>query len=346
MQYIAFDAHKKYTWARVEDEKGQVMRQGRIEHEKAALRKFLADLEEASPVAVETVGNWYWIVDEIEQAGCQPKLVNARLAKVMMGQVNKTDKLDARGLNHLQRNGTLPTVWIPPAPLRDAREMPRARMALVGQRTQLKNRVHATLAKYGIPAPAVSDLFGIKGRQMLTPLLAELPQHTAAVTGELLEQLDHLQQVISRLEKRIAEVFQPTPAAQLLGTLPGVGPTISVVLLNELGDIRRFPTAQHCAAYAGTVPRVHASGGKQWGGRVRMDVNPYLKWAFVEAANAAVLHRKVASHAHIIRLYTRLRTRRGHGKAIVAVARHLAEAAYWVLRKGESYQPPGSSMRG
>jgi transposase len=346
MQYIAFDAHKRYTWARVEDEHGKAVRQGRIEHAKAALQKFLADLESGSPVAVETVGNWYWIVDEIEQAGFQPKLVNARLAKIMMGQVNKTDKLDARGLNRLQRSGTLPTVWIPPAPLRDAREMPRTRMALVGQRTQLKNRVHATLAKYGVQAPAVSDLFGVKGRQLLQPLLAELPPHTAAVTAELLEHLDHVQEIIRRLESRIEEVFLPTPETQLLRSLPGVGPIISVVLLNELGDIRRFPTSHHCAAYAGTVPRVHASGGKQWGGRVRMDVNPYLKWAFVEAANAAVLHRGKATHAHIIQLYNRIRARRGHGKAIVAVARHLAEAAYWVLCKGESYRPPGSSTRG
>jgi hypothetical protein len=65
-------------------------------------------------VAVETVGNWYWIVDEIEAAGCVPRLVHARKAKLMMGQINKTDKLDVRGLNQLQRTSTFPTVWIPP----------------------------------------------------------------------------------------------------------------------------------------------------------------------------------------------------------------------------------------
>jgi hypothetical protein len=65
-------------------------------------------------VAVETIGNWYWIVDEIEAAGCVPKLVHARKAKLMMGEINKTDRLDVRGLNRLQQAGTLPTVWIPP----------------------------------------------------------------------------------------------------------------------------------------------------------------------------------------------------------------------------------------
>ena len=72
-------------------------------------------------MAVETIGNRYWIVDEIEAAGCLPRLEHARKAKLMMGEINKTDKLDARGLNRLQRNGTLPMVWI----LGPARPLPR-----------------------------------------------------------------------------------------------------------------------------------------------------------------------------------------------------------------------------
>ena len=64
--------------------------------------------------------------------------------------MNKTDKLDARGLNKLQRIGTLPVVWIPPGQLRDKRELTRTRMVLVAQRTQLKNRIHSTLDKYGL----------------------------------------------------------------------------------------------------------------------------------------------------------------------------------------------------
>ncbi len=106
MQYIAFDAHKHYTLASVAAPDDRLVREERIDHERGALRQFLGRCERASPVAVETTGNWYWIVDEIEAAGCVPKLVHARKAKLMMGEINKTDKLDARGLNRLQRNGT------------------------------------------------------------------------------------------------------------------------------------------------------------------------------------------------------------------------------------------------
>ena len=344
MQYIAFDVHKKYTWATVEDQSSQIVRQGRVDHRRGALRGFLSACEPGVPVAVETVGNWYWVVDEIEEGGFEPKLVNARLAKLMMGQVNKTDKLDARGLNLLQRNGTLPTVWIPPAEVRDARELPRTRMMLVGQRTQLKNRVHATLAKYGLSLPEVSDLFGKAGRKALARLMEQLPPNTTEATRAVLQQLDGLEQAITAVERRIAEVFDDTAENKLLRSLPGVGPTLSVIIATEMGDIERFGGAERFASYAGTVPRVHASGGKSYGGRVRMDTNPYLKWALVEAANAALLQGD--RYGHVRRLYDRIRARRGHGKAIVAVARHLAEAAYWVLRKQQPYQEPRRSTRG
>ncbi len=344
MQYIAFDVHKRYTWARVEDKSARLLRQERIEHKPGAVRRFVAQLEPGSPVAVETVGNWYWVVNEIEAAGGKPRLVNARLAKLMMGQVNKTDKLDARGLNLLQRTGTLPTVWIPPAEVRDARELPRSRMALVGQRTQLKNRVHATIAKYGLHLPEVSDLFGVAGRQALVRLLGELPPNTAQATRIVLGQLEALEQAIKAVEERMAEVFAPTPEHELLRSLPGVGPILSVVIAAEIGAIGRFATGERLASYAGLTPRVYASGGKSYGGHVRTDVNTYLKWAFVEAANAALLQGD--RYGHVRRLYDRLHARRGHGKAIVAVARHLAEAAFWMLQKQAPYQAPKGPTRG
>ncbi|NIM71054.1 MAG: IS110 family transposase, partial [Xanthomonadales bacterium] len=259
----------KYTWARVENRAARVVRQERIPHARGAFGAFLSKCEAGSPVAVETVGNWYWVVDEVERAGGAPQLVNARLAKAMMGQFNKSDKLDTRGLNLLQRTGTLPTVWIPSAEMRDARELPRTRMALVGQRTQLKNRVHATLAKYGLTPPALSDLFGKAGRIALSALSKQLPPHTAQALGTVLTQLDGLEQAIVSIEKEIAAHFHPTPEVELLRTLPGVGPILSVVIQAEMGDVNRFLSHECFASYAGTTPRLQASGGKSYSGRTR-----------------------------------------------------------------------------
>jgi len=144
MEYIAFDSHKRYTLASVQKQTGGQLYEARVEHERRSIKEFLSRWEPGSPVAIETVGNWYWIVDEIEEAGMVPQLVHARKAKLMLAMVNKTDKLDARGLNRLQRTGTLPTVWIPPRQLPDQRELPRTRMVFSRMRTRLKNRIHAT----------------------------------------------------------------------------------------------------------------------------------------------------------------------------------------------------------
>jgi len=140
-EYIAFDSHKHYTLMEREDRQTARTVQLRVAHQPGAIRACLRNCESGTDVAVEATGNWYWIVSEIEQAGLKPQLVHPRKAKLMMGLINKTDKLDVHGLNRLQRNGTLPTVWIPPAELRDQRELTRTRLVLVAQRTRLKNRL-------------------------------------------------------------------------------------------------------------------------------------------------------------------------------------------------------------
>ena len=345
MENIALDVHKKYTWARVENTKGDRLYECRLAHAHGTIKNFVKRWTAGSTVAVETVGNWYWVVDEIEAGGGKPQLVNARLAKLMMCNVNKSDKLDAKGMNHLQRNGTLPTVWIPPSSVRDARELPRTRMVLSRQRTQLKNRVHATLGKYGYVVEEVSDAFGKRGREIVMELSTKLPSHTQLALQRVLNQLDHLVENLKAIEAEMIKVFVPCPQTTWLKTLPGVGEILAVVIWTELGTIERFSRAEQLASYCGLVAREHSSGGKFRYGAVRRDVNVYLKWAFVEAANSSILNCERCQYNHISQLYQRIKARRGHGKAKVAVARHLSEASFWMLKKGEPYREPMSSTQ-
>lgn len=138
-----------------------------------------------------------------------------------------------------------------PGELRDQRELPRARMMLVRQRSQLKNRIHATRAKYALHDVDVTDLFGVRGRALLRERLVLLPEHTAYTTGRLLEQVEQLTREVDSLEQRMTTVFKPTPAIQWLLTLPGVGLILAVVIALEVGDVTRFPTAEKLAGYAG-----------------------------------------------------------------------------------------------
>jgi transposase len=343
-QYIGCDAHKKYSVFVAMDEAGQLSPAQRVEHSRENLRMYLKTLPPDSPIAVESIGHWYWLVEEMEQAGHHPFLVHARKAKLMMGQINKTDKLDARGLALLLRNGTLPSVWIPPGELRDQRELPRLRMVLVSTRTMFKNRILVTLAKHAIRIEGVSDVFGVRGRSLLKQRLGELPPETRRSVETTVLLLDQVQEQIKCIEERIHEIIEQTLAMKLLMTLPGVGPILTMVIALEMGEVKRFPSGAHLASYAGLVPRIHQSGGRTYYGRVRPDVNRYLKWAFVEAANVIVLNQRRMAHPHVLQLYRRIRDRKGHAKAVVAVGRHLAEAAYWILVKGEPYREPKRSQ--
>lgn len=339
--YIGCDAHKKYSVFSGLSEDGEIIPPRRVEHEQPGYRLYLNTLPNRSIIAVESVGNWYWMIDEMEKAGHQPYLVHAGKAKLMMGNINKTDKLDARGLAVLARNGTLPSVWIPPGELRDQRELPRMRLVLVGMRTKLKNRIHATFAKYGITFDEVSDIFGTKGRRLMESAMTRLPPETCQSVVSQLSLLEEVDESIKAAEERIREVIKENQVMQLLQTIPGVGPILAISIALEMGDVDRFSSGEKFASYAGKTPRVSSSGGKTRYGRVRSDVNRYLKWAFTEAANVVVVQQHRLGDCHVLRLYWKVRHRAGHAKAITAVGRHLAEATYWIVKKNQVYQEPG-----
>jgi len=219
MDVVSMDAHLRYTVAVVEDEQGRNRRRERIDHAPGAIRRFASRFNSGTPIAVEALGSWYWIVDEIEEAGMVPKLVNAGKAKALLGSRNKTDHLDAKGLNVLQRTGTLPTVWIPPAVLRDQRELYRARMFMKRQCTRLKNRILATLAKYALSDIDATDRFGKKGREEMERRIAKLPRNAQYVVQALLTEVDQHEHCVQELEFQMEDAHCSDPRVDLLARM-------------------------------------------------------------------------------------------------------------------------------
>lgn len=337
--FIGCDAHKNFSVFVAVNEKGNAGEAVRVAHERQLYQEFLAQLPPQSAIAVEASGHYSWLVDEMERLGHHPKLANPLEAKRRMGLTKKTDKLDARGLAILLRNGTLPEVWIPPSELRDQRELLRMRIFLVHLKTRVKNRIHGTLARHNVVIPG-ADLFGVEARLRLKSRLPELPIHSREAIERELATLDFLETQIESAEKQLKSIMQVSAEADLLKTLPCVGEILSMVLMLEIGRVDRFPTATHLASYAGLVPRVHSSGGHTRMGQVCGNVNRNLKWAFVETGNLVVVNQRRLAGTHVVRLYQRLKRAKNHQKAVVAVARHLAEAAWWVLTKQEVYRDP------
>ncbi|NIS79335.1 MAG: IS110 family transposase [Anaerolineales bacterium] len=254
--------------------------------------------------------------------------------------------MDARALATLLHLGSLPIVWLPPHEVRDERELHRTRMALSKQRTALKNRMHSTLAKYALSLDTDSDIFTPKWRPELTNACCALPPETQRCMQQHLIALDHVQGQIKELEARIMQRVEITPNIQLLNTLPGVANILAIVIEREMGTSDRFSSSAHFASYSGTVPTVKSSGGRTRYGRLRKQSNQYLKWAFTEAANVIVRQRRHPTWRakHVTILYERIRRRKGHSVAVGAVARHLSEAAFWMLRKQETYKDPARQV--
>jgi transposase len=220
-RYIGCDAHRRYSVFVVMDDKGQASKPVRVEHDRSELREYLRRLPAGSKVAIESTGGWYWLVDEIEAAGLKPQLANAYQAKQRMTGRNKTDKFDARGLAMELLTGTLPTVWIPPAELRDLRGLMRTRLALRSCSTQVKNRVSAALNRYGLKKPDEDgDLFTGRGRVHLNSHIQSLPEETREATLHewiLVDEIgDHIA-ALKRIEQRIGQ----REDMRRLKTLPG-----------------------------------------------------------------------------------------------------------------------------
>ena len=170
--------------------------------------------------------------------------------------------------------------------------------------------------------------------------MGRLPEQARWASEQMLAQVDGLNLRIAAFEQRLQNLVEVTPEMQRLMSLPGVGVVLAATIQLEIGDITRFASAEHLAAYAGTTPRVHSSGDRTRYGRTRPDVNRYLKWAFAEAANSVAVNHTRSPQRHVSQLYRHLRERKGHSRAVGAVARHLAEAAFHVLSRDQDYRDP------
>jgi transposase len=331
-----------------------------------ALRDWL-DAQGVTHVAMESTGVYWKPVYYVLEERVTCLLVNAAHVKKVPGR--KTDVQDCAWLAQLLEHGLLRGSFVPPAPIRELRDLTRYRKSLIQERAREANRVHKMLEDTGIKLATVArDILGMSGRAMLEALvqgtrdpavLAELARgrmraklpalrqaltghfrpHHAFLTTQILAHLDHLEETIDTLSDRIAAVLAPfADAMQRLDTIPGVNQRTAEVLIAEIGvDMSRFPSDRHLASWAGLCPGNHESAGKHKTGRTRKG-NIWLRAGLVEAALGATRTKNSAVAAR----YRRVLRHRGHKKAIVAVAHNLLITAYHVLASHTTYQELGA----
>jgi transposase len=339
---------------------------GTMTAELLALRDWL-QAHRVTHVAIESTGVYWRPLYYLLEDGFTMRLINMQHLSPVPGR--KSDVRDSEWLAQLLECGLLHASLVPPAAIRDLREVTRYRKRQTEDRAQEVNRLHRVLQDAGLKLTSVmSDVMGVSGRAMIEALLhgttdpealANLargrlrsklpalqqalrgqfrPQHAFLIT-QILSKIDFLEEAIATLTDEIDRQVRPFEAAVTrLMTIPGLARRNAITVLAETGgDMRPFPSAAHLCSWAAICPGQHESGGKRRTGKLR-DGNRYLRGALVEAGQAITRAKGTALQAR----YYRIKRHRGHKKAIVATGHQILEIAYYVLRDGVTYHELGA----
>jgi transposase len=326
---IGLDVHRDFCEVAI-CEAGRLRSAGRIETSPEVLELFAASLGSEDRVALEVTGGAWEIARILEPHVRRVVVVSPDDTGIRQARA-KTDRLDARTLARLLWAGELDAVWMPDEACRVTRRRLARREQLVRSRSRAKNEIHAVLMRRLKGRPPVSDLFGVKGRKWLREL--ELPVEESETIESALRHVEFLDGEIAAVERLIAAEALGSADARRLMTVPGVNVICAATFLAAVGDVRRFRTAAALVGYLGLDPRVRQSGSEPAkGGRISKRGSASARWVLVEAA-WSVVGQPGPLHA----FYQRIRARRGHGKAIVAVARKLAALFWCLLSRGEDY---------
>ncbi len=313
---------------------------------------------------MESTGK-YWIpVYNILETDCKIVLAHPKYVKAIRGK--KTDKKDAKWIADIFKHDLVSGSFIPPADIRQLRDLVRYHTKLTNFTTGEKNRVQNCLTVSNLKFDSVfSDVFGKASSNIIGHILANTSEkisdvsafrtkHMKATDEEILEAIDgeicseqaeklriirdhmrgldlckaNLQSLIlSTAEKYIPEI-------DLIGTVPGMATFSAITVIGEIGvDMSVFPTSKHLCSWAGLAPQNDQSAGKKKTTRISR-AGSYIKTLLIQCALNAI---RCKDNPEVAGRYNALKKRRGHKKAIIAIARMLLTAIYNILKKHEPY---------
>ncbi len=324
-RFIGLDLHKYYLVATgVDAELNKVYGPRRVD---------LVDLEEwiqkvitkQDALVVEATANAFMVYDALAPHAHSVTVVHPpHLALIVHSQV-KTDKIAAYHLARLLAKDLLGSIWVPPQEVRDLRTLVGQRDKMIRLKTQVKNRLQGVLHRYSIPLPE-GPLFDPAQRSWWKELPVSQLEKVRILSD--LATLDFALEQIQQLETHFTEWAAKDERIPRLFEISGIGLVTAVTLLAAIGDITRFPTPDHLVGYAGLGARVHDLGMTTHTGGITKTGRREMRAVLVEAAQVAVLHDPWWKAE-----LERLEPRRGRNKAIVAIARKMLVAVWFVLHQ-------------
>jgi transposase len=341
MLYAGLDLSRKRLDFHLLDADGATVEVGAAPPDADGLRALTQRLaRHGTPIcaAIESMNGARFVHDQLEQSGWQVEIADAQKVKGLAPLSCNSDRIDAWVLAELSRRELVPAIWLPDPAVRGERERARWRLHLVRLRSSLKQRVHAVLLAHGKPCP-VSDLFGVRGRELLARL--GLPDPWQDSVEASLRLIDELNREIADCERELQRLGADHRYVPLLLTVPGIGWVLAYTIAAEIGDIDRFATPTKLTGYTGLCPRVYQSGERDLRGPLSKQGPRYLRWALVEAATHACTHPIYRDRYQQTK--ARIGKQRGAKVAQVDLARRLAEAIWHMLTRNQPFAPAGAA---
>jgi len=287
-------------------------------------------------VCCECMFGWYWLADACHGANLNFVLAHALYVHLIHGGKNKNDRIDSEKLTHLLRSNLIPPSYVYPATKRPLRALLRQRLFYVWSRSELLARIHSHQLAHNRTPPKQTRSNRDPWEEAL--LAAEdHPVRQFALKNDL-AMIRHYDHQLSQLEEELKRVTKREACREyaLLQTVPGIGENLGLTILYEIGDIDRFPTVKDFLSYSRLVKGTVASAGKIKGLRGAKLGNPYLRWAFGEAA-------VIAKRDHYVlgplaqRLEAKMNGNKFKANTVVAIK--LARATYFMLKNKTVFDP-------
>lgn len=328
--FYGLDAHKRFLQVCQLDGDGSVVREFRVGGDRAAVEAFAQSLTSRDAVALEATFHSYVLWTILRAHAGRVVVVNPLQVRAIAHARVKTDKVDAHILAQLLRLDFLPEVTMCDEQTWELRRLISHRRFVGKQRVATRNAIKALLNHKLLHCPC-NDLFVGAGRAWLDE--QTFSQSEKSILDSQLALHAALEEQLRGIDAQLRGLAAEREDAKLLMTIPGVGVVVALGLLSAIGDIERFPSPGQLASYFGLVPRVRQSADRCHHGSITKEGRSHVRWLAVEAAQSIAM-----SSAPLAATYHRVRRKKGHNVAVVAVARKLVVLVWHMLRSGEPYR--------
>lgn len=326
MDFTGIDSHKESVQIhRVDENTNPVLRE-RYPTTQGGLEKFLEGVR-GSVCVLEACTTSYPIYDFLVANGIEVKVAHPLLLKSISG-LKKTDKVDAQRMALMLKAGIIPLAHIPSQVVRLDRDLVRQHINLVQQRTDEKNRVHALLLRYRVKV-GEKNLFKKKRKWLDNGV----PIEVKPVLEQCLEHIDYLDRLKCQVDKQIEQKAIANPDCVLLVSIPGVAHFSALLIVSFIDGVERFGSAEQLVSYAGLAPRIHQSGEKTILGHISKQGMKEMRWALTQSAWVAIRQK-----GKLRKFFLKKKLKIGKKKALIAVARKMLTAMFYMLKRREQYK--------